>query len=139
MSGVERSEHHIPGDLRYTREHEWVRHEGEVVRVGVTDYAQEMLHEVVYVETPRVGREVGQMEAVGAAESVKAVSDIYSPLSGVVVAVNSRLQDEPELLNRDPYGEGWILVLRPSRPGEELPSLLTPEQYAGLLQAATRK
>ncbi|MEM2875624.1 MAG: glycine cleavage system protein GcvH, partial [Candidatus Bathyarchaeia archaeon] len=98
----------VPDSLYYSREHEWLRKEDEYVVVGITDYAQKSLHEIVFVELPEVGVEVDQMEMLGTIESVKAVSDIFSPVSGKVIEVNEKLIDKPELLNSDPYNEGWI-------------------------------
>jgi len=123
----------IPSDLRYTREHEWARREGDLVRVGITAYAQEQLGDVVFVELPKVGARVTANQSFGVVESVKAVSDLYAPLSGEVVEVNTALQKSPELVNRDPYGQGWMIVIRPSSPAE-WDSLLTAEQYEAHLQ-----
>ena len=106
-----------PDDLKYTNEHEWVRKPGEAgssVRVGITDYAQEALGDIVYVSLPEVGEEVEAGSAVGELESTKSVSDIYAPLSGKVVARNEALDSTPELVNSDPYGEGWLLEIVPS-------------------------
>ncbi len=117
-----------PKDLRYTKEHEWVRMEGEIAISGISTYAQSQLGDVVYLEMPEVGATVEQMRPFGVVESVKAVSDLYSPLSGEVVAVNEELYDRPELVNEDPYGEGWMIRSRPSNL-EELESLLDASQY----------
>lgn len=103
-----------PGNLKYTKEHEWVRIEGERAYIGITDHAQDELGDVVYVELPQVGRTVAQEEAFAVVESVKAVSDIYAPVSGEVVEVNEKLNDEPELINQSPYEDGWIAVLKAS-------------------------
>jgi len=97
-----------PEDLYYTKEHEWLRVEGNEVVVGITDYAQDALTDIVYVELPEEGMEVGDMEEFASVESVKSVSAIYSPLAGTICAVNEALDDAPELINQDPYGEGWI-------------------------------
>jgi len=97
-----------PEDLYYTKEHEWLRVEGNEVVVGITDYAQDALTDIVYVELPEEGMEVGDMEEFASVESVKSVSAIYSPLAGIICAVNEALDDAPELINQDPYGEGWI-------------------------------
>lgn len=104
----------IPGDLRYTKEHEYVKPSGEegVFRVGITDYAQGELGDVVYVELPESGRTVAAMEVFGTVEAVKAVSDLYSPVAGEVVAANPALADNPGLVNSDPYGEGWMIEVR---------------------------
>jgi glycine cleavage system H protein len=127
----------IPQNLHYTEEHEWVLIEGaERVRIGITDYAQRSLHEIVFIEVPEDERLVKRMEPIGTAESVKAVSEIYSPLSGRVVAVNRELEMSPELVNQDPYGKGWIIIIEPSNLETELPGLLTSTQYAEYLKEA---
>jgi len=120
----------IPGDLLYTEEHEYLKRTDEegVYLVGITDYAQGELGDVVYVELPEPGRSIGRMEVFGTVEAVKAVSDLYSPISGEVVAVNTGLADDPALVNSDPYGGGWMLKLRVSEPSE-LDQLLGPEEY----------
>lgn len=124
-------EYEIPENLYYTEEHEWALIEvPERVRVGITDYAQKTLHEVVFVETPKEGITIGRMEPIGTVESVKAVSEIYSPVSGRVVAVNGELEMSPELVNQDPYGRGWIAIVEPSDLRGELGGLLMPVQYA---------
>jgi glycine cleavage system H protein len=110
----------IPADLRYSEQDEWARTEGDRVTVGITDYAQQQLGDVVFVELPEVGDAIVRGEPFGVIESVKAVSDLYAPLSGEVLEVNEALGDAPEKVNQDCYGEGWILVLRPSDTGEEL-------------------
>lgn len=119
-------------NLRYTREHEWLLVEGGRGRVGITDYAQESLGDVVYVELPAVGDKVVQGEPFGVVESVKAASDLYAPVSGVVVEVNEALKESPELVNRDPYGEGWMILVEMADEGE-LEKLLTAEEYEKLL------
>lgn len=118
----------VPEELRYTTEHEWVRVEGDRVRVGITKYAADRLTDIVYVELPEVGREVRFMEPFGVIESVKAASDLYAPLGGRVVEVNERLRDQPELVGQDPYGEGWMIVIEPHDLGE-LDRLLDAERY----------
>jgi glycine cleavage system H protein len=108
-----------PDDLKYTAEHEWVRDPGDAegsVRVGITDYAQEALGDIVFVTLPEVGSEVTAGEACGEVESTKSVSDVYAPVSGTVVARNSALDATPELMNSDPYGEGWMVEIRPADP-----------------------
>jgi len=102
----------VPSDLRYTEEHEWVRIDGEVVEIGITDYAQDALTEVVWVELPEVGTEVEAMESFASIESVKSVSEIYSPVAGTIVEVNDSLESEPDAINNDPYGEGWICKVK---------------------------
>jgi len=123
----------IPEDLRYTKEHEWVKVEGELVRVGITDYAQEKLGEVVFVELPEVGNKFTAMAAMGTVESVKAVSEVYAPVAGEIVEVNQAVVNEPALLNRSPYEEGWLVKIRPEDPGQ-VDSLLTAEKYADLIK-----
>jgi len=108
----------IPEGLRYTKDHEWAKTEGTKVRVGITDHAQTELTDVVYVELPPVGKIVRQGEPLGTVESVKAVSEIFAPVSGKVVDVNQTLADKPEIVNKDPYGEGWMVVLEPTDPSQ---------------------
>jgi glycine cleavage system H protein len=103
-----------PEDLHYTREHEWIRSTGDMLRVGVTDYAQEALGDIVFVTLPEVGAEVTAGEPCGEVESTKSVSDIYAPVSGTIVARNEALDAAPELVNSDPYGEGWMIDIRPT-------------------------
>ncbi|MEW6031269.1 MAG: glycine cleavage system protein GcvH [Bacillota bacterium] len=117
-----------PKDLKYTKSHEWIRVTGDVGRVGLTHYAQDQLGEIVFVELPEVGRELKQGEVFGVVESVKAVSDCYSPASGKVVRVNERLVDSPELVNSDPHGEGWFFELEISDSGE-LDNLMDADRY----------
>ncbi|HJR41664.1 MAG TPA: glycine cleavage system protein GcvH [Gemmatimonadaceae bacterium] len=120
----------IPNDLLYSEEHEWVRRttEPDVVQVGITDYAQGELGDVVYIELPKVGDSFGRMDVFGTIEAVKAVSELFSPISGEVVAVNERLDKEPALVNNDAYGEGWMIRLRVKSEGE-MEQLLGPEEY----------
>ena len=115
--------------LYYTKEHEWLRKEDEYVIVGITDYAQKSLHEIVFVELPEVGVEVEQMGMLGTVESVKAVSDLFSPVSGIVVEVNENLIDKPEILNSDPYNEGWIVKMKPKNLDEEIKNLMDAKKY----------
>ena len=122
----------VPGDLRYTREHEWAKVEGARVRVGITAYAQEQLGDVVFVELPKVGAKVTQMQGFGVVESVKAVSDLFAPLDGTVAEVNDALRSAPELVNQDPYGKGWMIMITPSQPGQ-LEALMTAKQYEAFL------
>lgn len=118
----------IPNDLKYTREHEWIRVEGTLGTIGITHFAQSALGDVVFVELPEVGRVLKLGEAFGVVESVKTVSDLYSPISGRVVKVNEKLMDAPETVNQDPYGEGWIIVIEIASPAE-LGGLLDAEAY----------
>ncbi len=120
----------VPNDLRYTKTHEWLREEGDLVVVGITHYAQEQLGEVVYVELPEPGRGVDAGEELGTLESVKAVSEFFAPVAGEVAEVNERLEEEPGLVNDDPYGEGWLVKLKPS--GEE-GDLLDADAYEAFL------
>ena len=125
----------VPGDLRYTREHEWAKQEGGRVRVGITHFAQEQLGDVVFVELPKVGAKVTQMQSFGVVESVKAVSDLFAPVSGVVVEVNEELTKQPERVNRDPYGTGWLVVVEMASPAEA-EKLMTAPQYEEFLKTA---
>ena len=118
----------VPADLRYAKTHEWIRVEGDVVTVGITDHAQAELTDIVYAEPPKVGAEVKAGATAAVVESVKAASDIYSPLSGTVTEVNAELSGNPALLNTDPFGQGWIYRMKASHPAE-VEALLTPEAY----------
>jgi glycine cleavage system H protein len=124
----------VPEDLRYTQEHEWARQEGNRVRIGVTAFAQEQLGDVVFVELPKVGARVTQRQSFGVVESVKAVSDLFAPVSGEVVEVNAELPTSPEIVNREPYGRGWMIVVAPAN-AAEWDQLLTPAQYAEFVAA----
>jgi glycine cleavage system H protein len=123
----------VKENLKYTKEHEWIKVENDVATVGITDYAQGELGDVIFVELPQVGTKVEQMKPFGVIEAVKAVSDIFSPLSGEVSEVNTRLESEAGIINKDPYGEGWIIKIKMSNP-EELNSLLSAEDYKKLIQ-----
>jgi len=118
----------VPEDYYYTSEHEWVAIDGDIAKVGITDYAQSELGDIVFVELPSVDEETKQMESFGTIEAVKAVSDLYAPLSGAIVERNSMLEDQPELINSDPYGEGWLIRLRMENKAE-IEKLLSPEEY----------
>ncbi len=120
----------VPGDLQYTKSHEWVRTEGDTVTIGITDHAQDELGDVVFVELPDEGATFDAGEAFGTVESVKAVSDLYAPVGGEVVEANTALNDAPEKINEDPYGEGWIVKLRTSAEAD----LLSPEEYEKVLE-----
>ena len=120
-------------DLLYTKQHEWVRVEDDTVTIGISDFAQKKLKEVVYVELPEVGREVGKDESIASVESVKSVEDIYAPVSGKIVEVNKTLIDAPEKVNEDPYGEGWMFKIKLSD-RNELNDLLKPEEYAEFIK-----
>jgi glycine cleavage system H protein len=119
----------VPTNLKYTKEHEWARVEGNRVTIGITDYAQHQLGDVVYVELPSVGAGVKYMQPFGVVESVKAASDLFSPVSGKVVEVNSALEDSPELVNQSPYDDGWMLVVELSNPAE-LEQLMSADDYS---------
>jgi len=124
----------IPGDLKFMKSHEWARLEDDgLVRVGISDHAQAQLGDLVYVELPEVGSRVGPDGGCAVVESVKAASDVYSPVSGEVVEVNEALDDSPESINEDAYGEGWIFVVRPDDKSE-LDELLGPDAYAELIE-----
>lgn len=122
----------FPDDLRYTKEHEWVRVESDVGTVGITDYAQDQLGDIVYLDLPAVGASLSQYGKMGEIESVKAVSDLYSPVSGEVVEPNHEAVDSPELVNQEPYGRGWLIKVRLTNPGE-LDELLTAQAYDELV------
>jgi glycine cleavage system H protein len=124
----------IPQDLKYTKEHEWVLLDDGVAVVGITDFAQSELGDIVFVELPSIGLHVKVMEPFGSIESVKSVSDLYSPVSGVVADVNTKLGANPDLVNSDPFGEGWIVRIEPSEMSD-LDQLLTAEEYAEYIGA----
>ena len=122
----------VPEELRYSSDHEWVRVEGELVRVGITDYAQNALGDVVFVDLPEVGAEVAAGDGFGEVESTKSVSEIYAPLAGTVVEVNAELDASPDRVNTQPYGDGWIAVIRPSDLSE-VDGLLDAAAYTALI------
>ena len=122
----------IPEDLRYSNDHEWARLEGDRVRIGITDYAQDALGDVVYVDVAQLGKSVAANEAFGEVESTKSVSELYAPVSGRVVEANAELADAPQRLNEDPYGEGWICVIEPDDPAE-FAKLLDADGYRALI------
>jgi len=124
----------VPADLRYTKDHEWVRVDGEEATVGITEYAATQLGDIVFVELPESGRSVAQFTAFGVVESVKAVSDLFAPLSGDVTAFNDALAGSPELVNSDPYGAGWMVRIRLAAPAE-LDELLDATAYDALIAA----
>jgi glycine cleavage system H protein len=125
----------VPQDLRYSKEHEWVAVKDSVATIGITDYAQEQLGDVVYVELPQVGAQVTKDDAFGVVESVKAVSDIYAPISGKVTEVNAELSNTPETVNKDPYGNAWMIRVEMSNPGE-LADLMDATKYAKFVEEA---
>lgn len=125
----------IPGDLKFMKSHEWARVEDKgTVTVGISDHAQGLLGDLVYVELPSVGDTVKAGNACAVVESVKAASDVYSPVSGEIVAVNESLPDKPETINEDAYGDGWLFVVKPDNLSEELDELLDPDAYAELIE-----
>ena len=123
----------IPSNLRYTQEHEWIRVEGDVAYVGITDYAQSELGEIVFVDINTEGETVAQGDVFGSVEAVKTVSDLNMPVEGEVLEVNEVINDKPELVNNDPYGEGWMIKVKMSAP-EEVESLLSADDYAALIE-----
>ena len=125
----------FPDDLRYTQEHEWVRVDGPIAKVGITDYAQDALGDVVYVDLPQAGATVAAMAACCEVESTKSVSEIFSPVTGTIVEVNEALNDAPEQVNADPYGAGWIFVVEMADPAE-VDSLLDAAAYRALVEEA---
>ncbi len=125
---------HVPDDLKYTENHEWVRTRGDSVEIGITDYAQEALGEIVFIELPDEGDGAVKGDSFGAVESTKSVSDIYSPVSGEIVEVNDELSASPETINEDPYGNGWIVRIK-MNDEDELKDLLSCERYIGLVES----
>ncbi|HKQ53463.1 MAG TPA: glycine cleavage system protein GcvH [Pyrinomonadaceae bacterium] len=124
----------VPEDLHYSKDHEWIRVEGNVGTIGITDHAQNSLGDVVYVELPKASESFSAHEPFGSVESVKAVSEIFTPVGGEVVEVNEALQDEPERVNTDPYGEGWMIRVRMSNPGE-VDKLMSAAEYEDFTKA----
>ena len=124
-----------PDDLRYTKTHEWVRIDGDTATIGITDYAQEELGDIVFLELPEVGRSLQQEQLFGAVESVKAASDLFSPVTGEVVEINEELPDSPEEINQDPYVRGWMIIVR-MEDLSEVDELLSAEQYEELIREA---
>ena len=121
-----------PQDVRFHKEHEWIRVEGRKATLGISNFPQDALGDVVFVDVPKVGTSLKAEDQLGEVESTKATSTIYTPVTGTILQVNTELQDHPELLNQDPYGKGWIAVLELSNPGE-VDTLMTPEQYTAFL------
>ena len=122
----------VPEGLRYSKDHEWVRVEGDVATVGITDYAQDALGDVVYVDPPEVGSALAAGDSFGEVESTKSVSELYAPISGTVASINDELEGEPEKLNGDPYGDGWICTVTMADPGE-LDALMDAEAYQAFI------
>ncbi len=125
----------VPAELKYTKEHEWAKVEGDRARIGITAFAQEQLGDVVFVELPKVGAKVAAMKTFGVVESVKAVSDLFAPVSGEVMEVNADLAKKPETVNSDPYGQGWMLVVKMSSP-KDMDALLSAADYEKLIASA---
>ena len=123
----------LPDDMRYAQDHEWVKTEGDGVRVGISDYAQDQLGDIVYVELPEVGASLAKGEEFGTVESVKAVSELFMPIGGEVLAVNTALEDAPENVNNSPYDQGWMIEIKPSDPGE-MDTLMTKDAYLEMLK-----
>jgi glycine cleavage system H protein len=134
-----KGEYQVPSEFFYTKEHEWVHVESDKCRIGVTDYAQDSLHEIVYVDLPKVGAKVAQMQSLGTVESVKAVSDVYSPIAGLILEVNNELSDAPELVNKHPYDKGWIAVIKPDDWKKDLLSLMRPDAYQDFVKKISEK
>ena len=131
------SELQFPNDYLYAKDHEWARSEGDKVRVGISDYAQDQLGDIVFVELPQVGTRHPKGEQFGTVESVKAVSELYMPVGGEVLSVNKALEDSPELLNKEPYESGWIIEIKLNEPGE-LKNLMNRDAYLGHLKGLNR-
>ena len=128
------NDYEVPEGFYYTKEHEWLKLEGSNCRIGVTDYAQKALHEIVFVDLPKAGAKVTISQSLGSVESVKAVSDVFAPISGEVKETNAKLNDAPELVNQKPYGDGWIAVIKPSILDAEIKNLLDAKGYAEFLK-----
>ena len=122
----------IPKDCHYTKEHEWVRRDGDAALIGITDYAQSALGDIVFVELPKVGQKLAQMQPFGSVEAVKAVSELFSPISGEVLAINTAIADDPTVVNKSPYGDGWMIKAKLANPAE-LSGLLGPDEYAKMV------
>jgi len=123
----------LDDDVRYAEDHEWARHDGDLVRIGISDYAQDQLGDIVYVDLPEIGEEFAKGEEFGTVESVKAVSELYMPVGGKIVAVNNDLEDAPELVNTEPYDGGWIIEVNPSDPGD-MDDLMDKDTYIEMLK-----
>jgi len=133
MAMKEINDLNLPENVRYTEDHEWTGPEGDMLKVGISDYAQDQLGDIVFVELPRVGDIFGKGEEFGTVESVKAVSELYMPVGGEVVSLNTELADAPELVNTDPYQDGWMIEIRPDDP-EAIDALMTREAYLEMLK-----
>jgi len=126
-------EYEIPDELSYTKEHEWVKVSGASALIGITDYAAKTLNDIVYVTLPKAGGGVAQFKSMGTVESIKAVSELYSPITGTVTKINEKLNTQPELVNKSPYAEGWLVEVKPSDSARELKNLLSAEGYRSFL------
>jgi glycine cleavage system H protein len=129
----ELNELNLPEDIKYTDDHEWAKMEGDAAKVGISDYAQDQLGDIVFVELPDVGATFEKGEEFGTLESVKAVSELYMPIGGEITAINEALEDEPELVNNEPYGRGWMIAIKPSNPAE-IDSLIDKQAYLEMLK-----
>ena len=127
------SELNLPADLRYAEDHEWAKPEGDIVRIGISDYAQNQLGDIVFVELPREGDSFAKGEQFGTVESVKAVAELYLPVGGEILAINKALEESPELLNKNPYGEGWMIEVKASDPSE-VEALMSKDAYFEMLK-----
>ncbi len=134
MNKINLNHMNIPDNLKYTKDHEWIKAEGDTAYVGVTDYAQGELGDVVFIEVETKGEELGKEEVFGTIEAVKTVSDLFMPVSGTIVEVNPLLEEEPEKVNKDPYGDGWIIKIKMSNP-DELTDLLDAKSYKDLIES----
>jgi len=123
----------VPEDLKYTKEHEWIKIDGNEAVIGVTDYAQSELGDIVFVEMPNIGDEFNQNDTLGTIEAVKTVADIFSPIKGIVSAVNADIEDTPEYVNSDPYGKGWLIKIKFDNKGDSLSKLLSSEDYKSII------
>lgn len=130
--------YHVPEDLMYTKEHEWAKETAGIVRIGITDYAAKTLNDVVYVTSPKASSKVEQMKPMGTVESIKAVSEVYSPITGTVTKVNGELDSHPELVNKSPYGEGWLVEVKPTNFAFESKSLMDAAAYAAYLSSTLK-
>jgi len=126
----------VPPELKYSREHEWVRLDGETATVGITDFAQDQLGDIVYLDLPKPGTSVDQFGKIGEIESVKSVSELFTPIGGEVTEINETARDNPEIVNRSPYGDGWLIRLRVSDP-DQLNKLLAADEYSATIKTAT--
>ena len=129
----------VPDDLLYTKEHEWAKEEAGTVRIGITDYAAKTLNDIVYVTPPKANDKVTQTKTMGTVESIKAVSEVYSPISGSVLRVNTQLDSHPELVNKSPYGDGWLIEVKPTNYTSEKSALLDAKAYVAYIEALLKK